>query len=294
MAVPDVARHPGMAGASLSSEVQYCYQRRTRVHPPSNAITQFAQEKRRSVAAMNVNEHNRRVSSHLAKLWRPLRGADKEPLQPKIAEAVAVHRKKYPDYAHNPREAHQRKEQERIAKQVTSKLNIDSSWDKEQQPLTSTVAAQCRGGPKFQQQLPPLSRTSRSKRRATISSRHADHQQPTCVCMPTTAVPATTKDLEEQVVPVKVVAFRALTELLKRQPQHFHNYAELTLIKIFGTMKEPEREVKRAAELCSIESVPALHPEQTIRLIGESDDQDVVIAVIKAMSRLDVISSYQR
>ncbi|XP_037564638.1 CLIP-associating protein 2-like [Dermacentor silvarum] len=104
--------------------------------------------------------------------------------------------------------------------------------------------------------------------------------------MPTTAVPATTKDLEEQVVPVKVVAFRALTELLKRQPQHFHNYAELTLIKIFGTLKEPEREVKRAAELCSIESVPALHPEQTFRLIGESDDQDVVIAVIKAMSRL--------
>ncbi|XP_037564647.1 sex-determining region Y protein-like [Dermacentor silvarum] len=176
MAVPDVATHPGMAGASLSSEVQYCYQRRTRVHPPSNAITQFAQEKRRSVAAMNVNEHNRCVSSHLAKLWRPLRGADKEPLQPKIAEAVAVHRRKYPDYAHNPREAHQRKEQERIAKQVTSKLNIDSSWDKEQQPLTSTVAAQCRSGPKFQQQLPPLSRTPRSKRRATISSRHADHQ----------------------------------------------------------------------------------------------------------------------
>ncbi|XP_037564617.1 transcription factor Sox-13-like [Dermacentor silvarum] len=119
---------------------------------------------------MKENEHNRRVSSLLAKLWRPLRGADKEPLQPKIAEAVTVHRRKYPDYAHNPREAHQCKEQERIAKQVTSKLNNDSSWDKERQPLTSTVAAQCRGGPKFQQQLPPLSRTPRSKRRATISA----------------------------------------------------------------------------------------------------------------------------
>ncbi|KAH7979472.1 hypothetical protein HPB49_009532 [Dermacentor silvarum] len=293
MAVPDVATHPSVAGASLSSEEQYCYQRRTRVHPPSNAFTQFAQEKRRSVAAKNVNEHNRRVSSRLAKLWRPLRGADKEPLQPKIVEAVAVHRRKYPDYAHNPREAHQRKEQERIAKQVISKLNIDSSWDMEQQPLTSTVEAQRRGGPKFQQELPSLSPTPRSKHRAIISAARvgaSGADQGTVVCMPTTAVPATTKDLEEEVVPVKVVALRALAELLKRQPPHFRNYAELTLIKIFGTLKQPEKEVNCAAELCSMEAVPALHPEQTMRLlhslIGESDDQDVVIAVIKVMCRL--------
>ncbi|XP_075548307.1 CLIP-associating protein isoform X2 [Dermacentor variabilis] len=98
------------------------------------------------------------------------------------------------------------------------------------------------------------------------------------------------ENLEEQVVPVKVAALRALAELLKRQPQHFHNYAELTLIKIFGTFKQPEREVSRAAELCSMEAAAALPPEQTMRLlhslIGESDDQDVVIAAIKVMSRL--------
>ncbi|KAK8765343.1 hypothetical protein V5799_032049 [Amblyomma americanum] len=98
------------------------------------------------------------------------------------------------------------------------------------------------------------------------------------------------ENLEEQVVPVKVAALRALAELLKRQPQHFHNYAELTLIKIFGTLKQPEREVCRAAEMCSMEAAAALPPEQTMRLlhslIGESDDQDVVIAAIKVMSRL--------
>ncbi|XP_075748296.1 CLIP-associating protein 1-B isoform X5 [Rhipicephalus microplus] len=98
------------------------------------------------------------------------------------------------------------------------------------------------------------------------------------------------ENLEEQVVPVKVAALRALAELLKRQPQHFHNYAELTLIKIFGTFKQSEREVIRAAELCSMEAAAALPPEQTMRLlhslIGESDEQELVIAAIKVMSRL--------
>lgn len=98
------------------------------------------------------------------------------------------------------------------------------------------------------------------------------------------------ENLEDQVVAVKVAALRALAELLKRQPQHFYNYAELTLIKIFGTFKQPEREVCRAAEQCSMEAAAALPPEQSMRLlqslIGESDEQDVVIAAIKVMSRL--------
>ncbi|CAN7983080.1 unnamed protein product, partial [Ixodes hexagonus] len=98
------------------------------------------------------------------------------------------------------------------------------------------------------------------------------------------------ENLEEQVAPVKVAALRALAELLKRQPQHFHSYAELTLIKIFGAFKQPEREVCRAAEACSMEAAAALPPEQSVRLlhslIGESDEDDVVIAAIKVMSRL--------
>ncbi|KAH7979901.1 hypothetical protein HPB49_011857 [Dermacentor silvarum] len=120
MAVADVASHPGMVVASLSSEVQYCYQLRSRV--PPNALMPFAQEKRLSVAAVNANENNRRDRSRLAKLCRPLRAADKEPFQRKVIEAAAVPRRKYPDYAHNPHEARRRKEQERSAKQVTSKL----------------------------------------------------------------------------------------------------------------------------------------------------------------------------
>ncbi|KAH7980073.1 hypothetical protein HPB49_012948 [Dermacentor silvarum] len=158
MAVADVASHPGMVVASLSSEVQYCYQLRSRVLPPPNALMPFAQEKRLSVAAVNANENNRRDRSRLAKLCRPLRAADKEPFQRKVVEAAAVPRRKYPDYAHNPHEARRRKEQERSAKQVTSKLvQAGTSWDNDQQLRTSTVAAQGRGSPKLQQQLHPTS-----------------------------------------------------------------------------------------------------------------------------------------
>ncbi|KAH7977785.1 hypothetical protein HPB49_003581 [Dermacentor silvarum] len=211
--------------------VQHCYQRRSHVPPLPSASMPFAQEKRCSVAAMNAKENNRRVSSRLAMLWRPLRAADKEPLQRKLAEAVAVHRKKYPDYMHHPREARRRKEQERSAKQVTSKLN-DSSWDMEQHPLTSTVAAQGPGSPKFQQHLhpPPLPPTPRSTHSAIIGAARVGASgagQGTLACMPTATVPATTKDLEGHVVPVKVAALRALAELLKRQPQHFHSYLSL-------------------------------------------------------------------
>ncbi|KAH7980109.1 hypothetical protein HPB49_013079 [Dermacentor silvarum] len=221
MTVP-VASHYGMVGASLRSEVQRCYKLRSRVPPPPNAFMQFTQEKRRSVAATHANEDNGRLSSRLAKLWLPLRAADKEPFQRKVAEAVTSHRSKYSDYAHNPREASRCMEQERIAKQVTSKLKNGSSWDKEQQPRTSTVAAHGRGSPEFQQQLhpPPLPPTPRSKHRGTINASPdgaSGAGQKTVACMPTAPVPATTKDLEGHVVPVKAAALRPLAELLKSQ-----------------------------------------------------------------------------
>ncbi|XP_070386406.1 CLIP-associating protein 1-like [Dermacentor albipictus] len=98
------------------------------------------------------------------------------------------------------------------------------------------------------------------------------------------------QNLEDQEVPVKVAALSALTELLKRQPQHFRNYSELTLLKIFGTFKQRERELSRAAKLCSLEAAAVLPPEETVRhlhaVIGESDEQDVVITVIEVIFRL--------
>ncbi|KAH7977535.1 hypothetical protein HPB49_002187 [Dermacentor silvarum] len=187
MAVFDEASHPSVAGASLSSEVQHCYQRRSHVPPPPSASMPFAQEKRRWVVAMKANENNRRVSSRLAKVWRPLRAADKVPLQRKVAEAVVVQTMEIPGLHEPP-----------------TKLKNDSSWDKEQQPTTCTVAAQGQGGPKFQQQLhpPPLPPTPRSTHSATISAARVSASgagQGMEACMPTATVPATTKDPEEQV-----------------------------------------------------------------------------------------------
>ncbi|XP_070386407.1 CLIP-associating protein 2-like [Dermacentor albipictus] len=98
------------------------------------------------------------------------------------------------------------------------------------------------------------------------------------------------ESLEEQEVPVKMAALSALAELLKRQPLHFHNYSEITLLKTFGTFKQPDREVSRAAELCALEAAAVLPPEETVRhlhaVIGESDEQDVVITVIEVIFRL--------
>lgn len=151
----DAATDTNKAGPSFSSGVQHGYQLRWRIPRPPNAFMLFAQEKRRSVAAENPNENNQRVSSRLGKLWRSLSAADKEPYQRRAAEAAAVHRRKYPDYVYNPREARRRKEQERRAKAIAGKVKKDTSADEE--PEQGTCAAQSPRTPDFSQlpQHPP-------------------------------------------------------------------------------------------------------------------------------------------
>nr|XP_050022624.1 uncharacterized protein LOC126516542 [Dermacentor andersoni] len=198
MVVPYATSDLGVAGSSLSSEVRRCYQLGLQAPSLSNAFMQFALKTRRSLAAMNANENNQPVSSSLAKLWHPLNVADKGPFQRKVAEATDVHRRECPVCGHNPREARRRKKQELSDMQVTSKLKIDTSLDKEQQPSTSMVAAQGRGMPKFQQQLhpAPLLPTRRSKHRATISAARVSASvtgQGKLISIPAATVPSTTK-----------------------------------------------------------------------------------------------------
>lgn len=140
------------------------------------------------MAAENPNENNQRVSSRLGKLWRSLSAADKEPYQRKAAEAAAVHRRKYPDYVYNPREARQRKEQERRAKAFASMT--DGSGDQEQQPSTSTAATQGRSSPEYQELPHSLPLPQRNRRRATsaVGSSGAGRATPT---RPTATVSAT-------------------------------------------------------------------------------------------------------
>ncbi|XP_037506440.1 transcription factor SOX-3-like [Rhipicephalus sanguineus] len=99
----DVSSDPGMAGPSLSRDMQHCQQRQPLIPPPRNAFMQFAQEKRRSLAAEKVNEANQ----PMCWLWRSLSVAAKKSYHRKAAEVAAVHRRRYPDYVH--RGARQRK-----------------------------------------------------------------------------------------------------------------------------------------------------------------------------------------
>ncbi|XP_075551716.1 uncharacterized protein LOC142585092 isoform X1 [Dermacentor variabilis] len=182
----DVVVDLSVPGPSMSSEVQHSYQLRSRIPRPPNAFMLFAQERRRSVAAENPNENNQRVSSRLGKLWRSLSAAEKEPYLRKAAEAAAVHRRKYPGYVYNPREARRRKEQERRAKAVASKM--DGSGDHE--PSASTAATQDRSSPDFQQLPHSLPPPQRNRRRAASAARSSGAGQATPT-RPTATVSAT-------------------------------------------------------------------------------------------------------
>ncbi|XP_054921798.1 uncharacterized protein [Dermacentor andersoni] len=178
------AFNPGVAGASQSSEVQHSYQRRSRIPRPPNAFMLSAHGKRRSVAAENPNENNQRVSSRLGKLWRSLSAADKEPYQRKAAEVAAVHRRKYPGYMNNQREAQWCKGQERMTKVISSKLKNGTSGGQGQQPSISMAAAEDRDSPEFQQQQHPPPPPQRNERRATSAARGSDSCAPKGMTLP--------------------------------------------------------------------------------------------------------------
>ncbi|KAH7983937.1 hypothetical protein HPB52_015507 [Rhipicephalus sanguineus] len=85
-----------------------CQHRRPLIPPSRNAFMQFAQEKRRSLAAEKANEANQLMR----RLWRSLSVVAKKSYHRKAAEAAAVHRRRYPDYVYRHRGARQRKKHE--------------------------------------------------------------------------------------------------------------------------------------------------------------------------------------
>ncbi|XP_037506381.1 sex-determining region Y protein-like [Rhipicephalus sanguineus] len=113
-----------MAVPSTSEVVRHSHQLWSRIPPPTNAFTQFAQEKRRSVSSEKLNEGNQRVSSRLGELWRSLSTVDKGPHQRNEADSAAVHRRRYSDCAFTQRGAHQRGEHER---RISSKMSLPGS-----------------------------------------------------------------------------------------------------------------------------------------------------------------------
>ncbi|XP_075739393.1 uncharacterized protein LOC142784778 [Rhipicephalus microplus] len=177
---PDEPPDLSGAGPSMSSGEQHGYQLRRRIPQPPNAFMLFAMENRRSVAAENPNEDNQRVSTRLGKFWRSLSAAAKESYRRKAAVAAAIHRIKYPGYVYNPREAHRRKEQARIAKAIASKVKQEPSDDQELEAQStsaslgpSTPALQ--NPPRLSQSPPPLPlQLRRWATTATLASTQAD------------------------------------------------------------------------------------------------------------------------
>lgn len=66
---------------------------------------------------------------------------------------------------------------------------------------------------------------------------------------------------------IRAMAVKALCELLKRQSQWFQDYVEFTILKILEAHKDEEKEVSRAAEICSAIAANVLPPEQCFRTL---------------------------
>ncbi|XP_013773543.1 CLIP-associating protein 2-like [Limulus polyphemus] len=82
---------------------------------------------------------------------------------------------------------------------------------------------------------------------------------------------------------------RSLCELLKRQAQRFHGFGELTILKILEAHKDSEKEVQRAAEICSEIAATVLPVELCVRTlcpIIKSGDYPTNQAAIKMLTKL--------
>ncbi|KAG0429825.1 hypothetical protein HPB47_023253 [Ixodes persulcatus] len=101
--------------------------RQARIPRPANAFMLFAQEQRRKVAAQHPQENNKRVSTLLGQLWRDLPKDQMELYHQRANDVASEHRQRYPDYVYNPREARQRKAEERRAKQLALELKRSMS-----------------------------------------------------------------------------------------------------------------------------------------------------------------------
>nr|XP_012139818.1 PREDICTED: uncharacterized protein LOC100878409 isoform X2 [Megachile rotundata] len=76
---------------------------------PANAFMLFANEWRKKLAAENPRESNKDISVRLGILWKNMAKEVKEKYFALAREVDAEHKRKYPDYVYNPKEARLRK-----------------------------------------------------------------------------------------------------------------------------------------------------------------------------------------
>lgn len=80
-----------------------------------------------------------------------------------------------------------------------------------------------------------------------------------------------------------------LRDILHNQPTQFKDYAELTILKILESHKDPIREVVKAAEECAATLANVIPPEQSIRILNPlilSSEYPVILAAIKMQNKV--------
>ncbi|XP_044003969.1 uncharacterized protein LOC122849343 [Aphidius gifuensis] len=82
---------------------------KVKIPRPANAFMIFANKWRKKLAAENPKESNKDISVRLGMLWKSMDKNEKENYFSLAREVDAEHKRKYPDYVYNPKEARIRK-----------------------------------------------------------------------------------------------------------------------------------------------------------------------------------------
>lgn len=72
--------------------------------------------------------------------------------------------------------------------------------------------------------------------------------------------------LGDNAAAIRALAMRTLREVLRHQPQRFHDYAELTILKILEAHKDGAREVVRNAEECAATLAASVSPDKAFQV----------------------------
>ncbi|XP_076233968.1 uncharacterized protein LOC143178916 isoform X2 [Calliopsis andreniformis] len=94
---------------------------------PANAFMLFANEWRKKLAAENPRESNKDISVRLGILWKNMTKDVKEKYFALAREVDAEHKRKYPDYVYNPKEARLRKAMREQSRELSRRSILQSA-----------------------------------------------------------------------------------------------------------------------------------------------------------------------
>jgi hypothetical protein len=77
----------------------------SKIPRPPNAFLLFANKWRRTLAKQYPWENNKSISVRLGAMWKSMNKEEKDVYMKAAREVVAEHKRKYPDYVYNPKEA---------------------------------------------------------------------------------------------------------------------------------------------------------------------------------------------